>query len=61
MIKITTTQVREEDLINLCKKKGISPRQLAIKAGVNYSFLNKVINGHYSISEETWDKLKKHL
>jgi plasmid maintenance system antidote protein VapI len=58
MIQIKTVQFKEVDLIKLCKIRGLNPRQLAIAAGVSYHFLNKVINGHHSVSEEIWAKLK---
>jgi transcriptional regulator with XRE-family HTH domain len=60
-MKVKTTQIKEYDLKKLCKEKGMSIPQLAKISGVNYQYLNRCINGIYTMSDETWDKIKKWL
>jgi hypothetical protein len=54
-----TVFISKKDIEKLMKAKAIkSLRQLAIIAGVDYTYLNKCYNGKLVMSEYTWDKIK---
>ncbi len=56
------TTIKEVDLKKLMKAKGIkSLYELAQKADISYSYLNRAYNGYHRISDRTWQKLKKFL
>ena len=59
-VKIVTVQIKDVDLKGLRKKAGLSLRQLEKLAGVSFAHINKIENG-LIMTEETWDKIKKHL
>jgi len=61
MLRISTVSIKKVDLKKLCKKKGMSIRRLAMKADVNYVNLLLAVNGKRGISNDYWEKIKKHL
>lgn len=61
MAELETVQITKIDLDTLCKKAGLTLKELAVKAEVNYRHLDRVNKGHYRMSNAYWIKLKNAL
>lgn len=60
-MKIKQTIIYEVDLKKLAARKKLTLQELAKRTGVNYEYLLRCSNGLFSMSEEYWQKIKKHL
>lgn len=61
MVKIKKVTIEEKDLNALCRQAGITRKELARRAGVNYINLTKAVAGKLMIKGENWDKIQKVL
>jgi len=58
---IKKVSIYHVDLKKLMDRKGFNLKSLAVKADVNYEYLLRCQNGHFKMSEEHWEKIKKVL
>jgi len=61
MLRIKQTIVKDIDLKEITKRKGMDLKTLARLAGVNYEYLIRFNGGHVILDEKTWQKIKIYL